>query len=335
MGKLRMRDALVKPVKDQSSRLFHWLSITLSLRRTSQESINLESHIWIVPRIRFVWGRNFGRVMYLTSWRRWTHQKSTRKDTLRKRWYFTKKKENLFSNRRSKFWERNRQYSFCLWIPWTRITRILLRSTWVYRVMHNTCIKHGRNIRTQYIGLTSILLLRKDWNSIRLDRMQSSFKHPSKMIGWKNWIRNSLEARKTRTNPTKTKNPIIKNGETRKWTRVHQGGGARHWLRNNRLVTCNCERSRTFPSSKVRQKKNRKSSSSRTTSSRLAAEWRLQPIQQQYEGDDPWIGQCRVIRVVRNCTKSSMFPLSSLLESRKCLLHLRTILDLQRIQKKV
>ena len=28
--------------KDQSSRLFHWLSITLSLRTTSQESINLE-----------------------------------------------------------------------------------------------------------------------------------------------------------------------------------------------------------------------------------------------------------------------------------------------------
>ena len=38
---------------------------------------------------------------------------------------------------------------------------------------------------------------------------------------------------------------------------------------------------------------------------------RPQPIQQQFEGDDPRIGQCRVIRVVRNNTKSTMFPPSS------------------------
>ena len=30
------------------------------------------------------------------SWRRWTHRKSTRKDSMRKKWYFPKKKENLF-----------------------------------------------------------------------------------------------------------------------------------------------------------------------------------------------------------------------------------------------
>ena len=29
-------------------------------------------------------------------------------------------------------------------------------------VMHNTCTMHGKDIRTQYIGSTSILLLRKD-----------------------------------------------------------------------------------------------------------------------------------------------------------------------------
>ena len=34
--------------------------------------------------------------------------------------------------------------------------------------MHNTFMKHGRDIKTQYFGSTSILLLRKDWNSIRL-----------------------------------------------------------------------------------------------------------------------------------------------------------------------
>ena len=82
---------------------------------------------------------------------------------------------------------------------------------------------------------------------------------------------------------------------------------------------------RTFPSSRARQK-DRKSSSSRSTSSRLAAEQHLQPIQQQFEGDDLGIGQCRVIRVVQNYTKSTMFSLSSLLESRNCALHLRLIL---------
>ena len=30
-----------------------------------------------------------------------------------------------------------RQYSFSLWIPETRVTRILIRSSWVRRVMHN------------------------------------------------------------------------------------------------------------------------------------------------------------------------------------------------------
>ena len=54
-----------------------------------------------------------------------------------------------------------------------------------------SCIKHGKDIKTQYIGLTSILLLRKDWNSIRLDRMQSFFKKHfqlivfRKLLGWK------------------------------------------------------------------------------------------------------------------------------------------------------
>ena len=60
-------------------------------------------------------------------------------------------------------------------IPWTKIIRILRRSTWMNRVMHNTCIKHGRDIRTQCIGSTSILLWGKDWSSIRLDRTRSFF----------------------------------------------------------------------------------------------------------------------------------------------------------------
>ena len=41
-GKLHMRDVLGNHFKDQLFHLVHWLSITLSLRRPSQESINLE-----------------------------------------------------------------------------------------------------------------------------------------------------------------------------------------------------------------------------------------------------------------------------------------------------
>ena len=41
-GKHHTRDVLGNHVKDRSFRLVHWLSITLFLRRTSQESINLE-----------------------------------------------------------------------------------------------------------------------------------------------------------------------------------------------------------------------------------------------------------------------------------------------------
>ena len=47
-----------------------------------------KSLTWIVPRIRIVRGGEFGRVTYwlqtLRSWRRWTYQKSTQKDSMRK-----------------------------------------------------------------------------------------------------------------------------------------------------------------------------------------------------------------------------------------------------------
>ena len=51
-----------------------------------------------------------------------------------------------------KIWTTDRQCSFSLWIPETRVIRVLIRSTWVSRVMHNVCTKHGN------IGSTSILL---------------------------------------------------------------------------------------------------------------------------------------------------------------------------------
>ena len=47
MGRLPMKDVLGKQLKDRLFPLVHWLSIILLLRRTSQESINLErkSHL--------------------------------------------------------------------------------------------------------------------------------------------------------------------------------------------------------------------------------------------------------------------------------------------------
>ena len=77
---------------------------------------------------------------------------------------------------------RDRQYSFCLLILLTKVTKIPIRSAWMHTVMHNTCIKHGRNIRTRKIGSTSILLRRKDWSSIKRDQTPSSFKIHSQSI---------------------------------------------------------------------------------------------------------------------------------------------------------
>ena len=56
MGRLHTKDALENILKDQLSRLVHWLSITLSLRKTSQESINLDT--WNIPWKRSVRGVN-------------------------------------------------------------------------------------------------------------------------------------------------------------------------------------------------------------------------------------------------------------------------------------
>ena len=112
----RKRDALGNHLKDQLFHLVHWLSILLSLRRTSQESINLERKFYLncfSDTLCMRW--EFGRVTYwlqtLRSWKRWTHLKSPRKDSMPKRWYFPKKMEHLFSSRRwtnQTFWRRSR-----------------------------------------------------------------------------------------------------------------------------------------------------------------------------------------------------------------------------------
>ena len=97
-----------------------------------------------------------------------------------------------------KIWATDRQYSFCLWIPWTKTIRILIRSTWMHRVMHNTCIMHGRNIKIRCVGSTSILLWRKDWSSIKLDRTLSFFTKHSRLIAFRKLLGWKLEKSYTR-----------------------------------------------------------------------------------------------------------------------------------------
>ena len=101
MGKHHTKDVLGNHLTDQSFRLVHWLSITLFLRKTSQKSINLERKSYLDCSSDTLCTREeFGRVTYwsqtLRSWKRWTHQKSTQKDSMQRRWYFPKKMENLF-----------------------------------------------------------------------------------------------------------------------------------------------------------------------------------------------------------------------------------------------
>ena len=60
-----MRDVLGNHLKDRSFRLVHWLSITLSLRKTSQESINLERKFYLDCSSDTLSTRGeFGRVTY-------------------------------------------------------------------------------------------------------------------------------------------------------------------------------------------------------------------------------------------------------------------------------
>ena len=81
--------------------LVHCLSVTLSLRKIIQESINLERKSYLdCSSDTHCTREEFGRVTYwlqtLRSWKRWTHLKSTRTDSMQKRRYFPRKKENLF-----------------------------------------------------------------------------------------------------------------------------------------------------------------------------------------------------------------------------------------------
>ena len=93
MGRRPMKDVLGSHLKDLLFHLVHWLSITQKLRRISHESINLERKFYLDCSSDTLCTRGeFGRVTYwsqtLRSWKRWTHRKSTREDSMRRRWYF-------------------------------------------------------------------------------------------------------------------------------------------------------------------------------------------------------------------------------------------------------
>ena len=90
MGRLHTKGALENHSKDQSFRLVQWLSITLFLRKTSQESINLERKSYLDCSLDTLCTRcEFGRMTYwlqtLRIWKRWTHRKSTQKDSMQRK----------------------------------------------------------------------------------------------------------------------------------------------------------------------------------------------------------------------------------------------------------
>ena len=62
---------------------------------------------------------------------------------------------------RSKFEQDTDNILPACWSYGQKVTKVLRWLTWMYHVMHNTRTMHGRDIKTQKIGSTSILLLRK------------------------------------------------------------------------------------------------------------------------------------------------------------------------------
>ena len=82
MGKLDTKSVLENHLKDQSFRLVHCLSITIFLRKNSQESINLDRQSYLDCSLdalceREESGRETLWSQTLRSWKRWTHQNST------------------------------------------------------------------------------------------------------------------------------------------------------------------------------------------------------------------------------------------------------------------
>ena len=84
MGRVHTKDVVENLSKDQAFRLVHWLSFTPFLRKTSQESINLERKSYLDCSLdtlcmRGESGKETYRSQTLRSSKRWTHLKSTQK----------------------------------------------------------------------------------------------------------------------------------------------------------------------------------------------------------------------------------------------------------------
>ena len=154
MGRHHVKDVLANHLKDTLFHLVHWLIITLFLRKTSQESINLERKSYLDCSLdTHCMRREFGRVTYwsqtLRSWKRWSHRKYNRKDSIRKEVIFHKEKgEFIFPAADGRIeppgmtvWS-NGLISLYFCEEYIEITSIWSKS--LARYIPWTCIKRGR-----------------------------------------------------------------------------------------------------------------------------------------------------------------------------------------------
>ena len=104
MGRRHTKDVLENHLKDRFFHVVHWLSITLLMRKTSQETINLEIKSYLECSLDTLCTReeiwNGDMMVADIEELRWTHRKSTRKDSMRKKWYFPKEKRGLYVSNR-------------------------------------------------------------------------------------------------------------------------------------------------------------------------------------------------------------------------------------------
>ena len=75
-----------------------------------------------------------------------------------------------------------------------RIMRILIRSTWMNRVMHDTCIKHGRDIRIQCNLRKGLKFYQTRSNAIILQETLPAYCIPKvvRMENWRSHFRESI-----------------------------------------------------------------------------------------------------------------------------------------------
>ena len=172
--------------------------------------------------------------------------------------------------REDKIWAKDRRYSFCLWILWTKGTRIRIRSTWMHRDLHGTCTKHGKDTKTLCIASTklaqqkgfkfyqtrsnAIILydtlpancipnaVMMETGVIKIEKVYVSPRPPPKIflkiIGWSNWIQKLLEVVETPNKSNQNQKPNY--GETCEWATTwfsYEGNRKRClvWLRKHKL----------------------------------------------------------------------------------------------------